>query len=130
MMTITAYNNVMNGASIPLQNNSFTVVVKLRVPNTGNFVIFGKVNLDNLAATPQGLVAYLTTNDGAMVLDTAQISVSGNSGACMVLQGVLNLSRTDENEIVDIRCAAVNGSANWASLIAIPVDTLSGSLGS
>lgn len=129
-MTVTAYNNVMNSAAIPLQNSAFTVVVKLRVPNTGNFVVFGKVNMENLATTPQGLVVYLTTNDGAMVLDIAQISVSGNSGACIMLQGVLSLSRTDENEIVDIRCAAVNGSANWASLIAIPVDAVSGSLGS
>jgi hypothetical protein len=71
MMTVTAYNNVMNSAAIPLQNSAFTVVVKLRVPNTGNFVVFGKVNMENLATTPQGLVVYLTTNDGAMVLDIA-----------------------------------------------------------
>jgi hypothetical protein len=129
-MTVTAYNNFWNGAPISLQNNAFTVVVKLRVPNTGNFVVFGKVNMDNLATTPQALVAYLTTNDGGMILDIAQIGVSGNCGASMVIQGVLNLTRTDENEIVDIRCAAVNGNASWASLTAIPVDALSPSLGS
>lgn len=128
-MTVTAYNTAMNCANMPVQGNTLTVIVRLRLPTTGLFVLFGKVNMSNLATTPEALVANLTTDDGNMILDVVQLSVPANSGACMVLQGVLNLARTDENGIVDIRCATVNGTANWAQLTAIPVDALSGSLG-
>jgi hypothetical protein len=128
-MTVTAYNAFWNGAPIALQGGIPTVVVKLRVPNTGNYVLFGKVTISNSATTPQGLLATLTTNDGTMILDLSEVVVPGNAGACLVVQGVLNLAMTNENEIVDIRCTTTNGTASWAQLTAIPVDALSPSLG-
>jgi hypothetical protein len=45
---------------------------------------------------------------------------------CVPLQSTLNLSQPTANEIVDIRCAMASGDAQGASLIAIPVDALSG----
>jgi hypothetical protein len=45
----------------------------------------------------------------------------------VALQSTLDLSQSSTNEIVDIRCAAIaGGSFSFASLIAIPVDALSG----
>jgi hypothetical protein len=131
-MTVTAYwQSQQANTSVALQNNNSTVVVKLRLPNTGKFVVWGKVTIFNLAATPQAATVMMSTYDGGTALDYTAVSIgAGNDSniACVSLQGVLDLSASDENEIVDIRCTAANGQASWASLIAIPVDALSGSL--
>jgi hypothetical protein len=66
-MTVTAYNSFMNSANMPLQGNAPTVIVRLRLPTTGTFILFGKVNMENVATTPQALVANLTTDDGNMI---------------------------------------------------------------
>jgi hypothetical protein len=130
-MTVTAYWQTQSVNSVALQNNNPTVVLKLRLPNTGKFIVWGKVTVLNLASTPQVGVVLMTTYDGATVLDMTSIGVGvGNGGniACVPLHGVLDLSVSNVNEIVDVRCSTVNGEASWASLIAIPVDALSGSL--
>jgi hypothetical protein len=72
----------------------------------------------------------MATLDGATTLDSAGCSLAVGGAASVSPQGTLNLSQTNENEIVDIRCSTANGTAFQASLIAITVDALSGSLGS
>jgi hypothetical protein len=44
-MTITAYNAM--GGFMALQFNNAMVAVQLRVPNTGTYVVFGKVIILN-----------------------------------------------------------------------------------
>ena len=127
-MTVTAYR--ATATNIPL-GDYFTVVVQLRLPNTGNFVVFGRVTITNSATTAETCNVELTTLDGATVLDEALIGIppgaAGNM-ACVTVQGFLNLSLPGDNEIVDIRCASggPNVTAYSCSLIAISVDQLSG----
>jgi hypothetical protein len=144
IMTVTAYSQTAQGGA-SLQLNNPTVIIQLRLPNTGTFVIWGKVVLENLpplGENPASIVGSvsMTTLDGATTLDTANIAM-GPTGAtppqplqntiCVPLQSTLNLSQPNVNEIVDIRCvisvaAGQMAAASWASLIAIPVDALSG----
>ena len=131
-MTITAYN--ATGGLMNLQFNNAMVVVQLRVPNTGTYVVFGKVTIFNQAAAPQSISATMTTSDGATVLDQSPVLVSNlgqlNGGVCISLQGVLDLTNPTENEIVDIRCLQLanlgSATANDSKLVAISVDALSG----
>jgi hypothetical protein len=131
-MTVTAYwQTQQSNTTVSLQNNNATVVIKLRLPNTGKFVVWGKVGVFNLATTPQDAAVSITTDDGATLLDFTSVGIGASNGsniASVSLQGVLDLSASDENEIVDIRCGTTNGQAAWASPIAIPVDAFSGSL--
>lgn len=131
-MTVTAYWEMQEqNVPISLQNNNSTVIVKLRLPNTGKFVVWGKVSIFNSGTSPQAATVSLTTYDGATVLSYTAVGIqSGSDGniVCVALQGVLDLSASDENEIVDIRCSMANGQASWASLIALPVDAFSNSL--
>jgi hypothetical protein len=118
-------------ATFPLQNNNLTVIEQLRVPNTGNFVVFGRVTVANYAGSVQQIVAMLTTLDGATQLDNVWVTVpsTGNGNVfCIALQGILVPGAPNQNEIVDIRCGALNGAALFGSLFAISVDQISGSL--
>jgi hypothetical protein len=127
-MTVTAYRNTATG--IPLVPNAFTVVVQLRVPNTGNFLILGRITASNPTTTPQTINTEMTTLDGGTVLDEALVAVPAGPNAnmvCVTLQGFLSPSLAGQNEIVDLRCSS-NCTANSCSLIAISVDALSGSL--
>ena len=126
-MTVTAYwQNA--GAALPLQNLTPTVVVRLRLPSTGTFVIWGRVAVATTAGGPssQTVIVSMTTLDGATALDSFSFNIGAYPlSTCVPLQSTLDLSQPDTNEIVDIRCAMTNGSAYNASLIAIPVDALS-----
>jgi hypothetical protein len=131
-MTITAYNAM--GGSMALQFNNAMVVVQLRVPNTGTYVVFGKVIISNQFTVPQGISVTMTTSDGATVLDQSPVLVSPvgqlSGGVCISLQGVLDLTSPTENNIVDIRCQQLanlgSAVANDSKLVAISVDALSG----
>jgi hypothetical protein len=131
-MTITAYNAM--GGSMALQFNNAMVVVQLRVPNTGTYVVFGKVIISNQFTAPQGISVTMTTSDGATVLDQSPVLVSPvgqlSGGVCISLQGVLDLTSPTENNIVDIRCQQLanlgSAVANDSKLVAISVDALSG----
>jgi hypothetical protein len=127
-MTVTAYRNTATGIS--LVPSAFTVVVQLRVPNTGNFVVLGRITATNPTTTPQTINTEMTTLDGATVLDEALVTVPPGANAnmvCVTLQGFLSPSSSGQNEIVDLRCSS-NCTANSCSLIASSVDALSGSL--
>jgi hypothetical protein len=131
-MTITAYNAM--GGSMALQFNNAMVVVQLRVPNTGTYVVFGKVIISNQSTATQGISVTMTTSDGATVLDQSPVLVSPvgqlSGGVCISLQGVLDLTSPTENNIVDIRCQQLanlgSAIANDSKLVAISVDALSG----
>jgi hypothetical protein len=132
---LTVYQHTNTG--VVLQNNIPNVVVQLRVPNTGNYLVLGRVMLGNAGTTSMGATAFLTTLDGATVLDSVIVTVpTGGGSVCTALQGTLNVSAPNSNEIVDIRCASLNAtalsgaSANSCSLMVISVDQLSGSLSS
>jgi hypothetical protein len=122
-MTVTAYWQTQAAGSISLKAGGSTVAVELRLPNTGTFVIWGKVTVLNETSPSANYVVSMTTLDGATTLD---ITSFGALSMCVPLQSTLDLSQPNVNEIVDIRCAAsAAGSVISASLIAIPVDALS-----
>jgi hypothetical protein len=130
-MTVTAY--WQNQGGVPLGNNSPTVAVRMRLPNTGKFVIWGKVTVINTSGTLADVTVSMTTLDGATTLDSTTFQIGIGYGTSVPLQSTLDLSQPTADQIVDIRCAldvgttnnAVIGGATSASLIAIPVDALS-----
>ena len=103
-MTITAYQAFNN--SVTLQNNtSPTLCVQLRLPNTGTYVVFGRLVVNNLTALP--LVVGVTNLDVAnfAISPVAQNMLPG-AGTCISLQSRLDVTAGNANEIVDIRCTA------------------------
>jgi hypothetical protein len=139
-MTVTAYSN-LQAAPISLTNDIPTVVVQLRLPTTGVFVVWGKVTVVSTSVTTVWINVSMTTLDGATTLDVISPSplqvlpragYGGTvvTGVCVPLQSTLNLKQPNVNEIVDIRVSATdNTQVSGASLIAIPVDGLSGPAG-
>lgn len=129
-MTVTAYSQVWSGDPISLPQNVPTVITRLILPNTGKFVIWGKVTVLNNVSAQLNVTAFMTTLDGATTLDSTVFIISAGLfpvEATGPLQSTLDLSQTSVNDIVDIRCvAAIPATAASASLIAIPVDALSG----
>jgi hypothetical protein len=124
-MTVTVYQQT--NTNINLDNVSPpTVVVKLRVPNTGTYLVLGRLTVE-FGAPAAIAVANLTTLDGATVLDQAKVNGT-DTWLCIALQGTLNVTASNSNEIVDIRCSGIQGVAINCSLIAISVDQLSASL--
>jgi hypothetical protein len=128
-MTVTAFSTILN-TPVALTGQARTLVISLRLPNTGKYVVWGKVTIKNAATTPQAGGAFMTTFDGATPLDGAGFEVAAPAGEVAVsLQSGLDLSNPTQNEIVDIRCSTANATATTASLIAIQVDALSGPVG-
>ncbi len=130
-MAVTAYST-SSVVPVALTGEVPTVVIRLRLPPTGTFVVWGKVVVANTATTAQAGTVQMTTLDGGTSLDAAEFSVGAASGPNVVsvsLQSTLDLSQPNTNEIVDIRCGTASGTATLASLIAIPVDALSGPVG-
>jgi hypothetical protein len=126
-MTVSVYQQTNTGVNLDNVSPP-TVVVQLRVPNTGTYLVLGRLAVD--MPLPVGnAVAYLTTLDGATVLDQVGVTAAGGK-LCIALQGTLNVTAPNSNEIVDIRCSGIQGVAERCSLIAISVDQLSGSLSS
>jgi len=127
-MAVTAYST-SSVAPVTLTGQVPTVVIRLRLPHTGTFVVWGKVVVANSATTAQAGIVLMTTLDGGTALDPAGFTVGVGSSVSVSLQSTLDLSQPSTNEIVDIRCSTANGTATSASLIAIPVDALSGPVG-
>ena len=50
-MTVTAYWQTQVDSTIGLPPNTPTVVVQLRLPTTGTFVVWGKVTVQNAETT-------------------------------------------------------------------------------
>lgn len=124
-MTVTVYQQT--NTNINLDNVSPpTVVVQLRVANTGTYLVLGRLTVAMPVPAATAL-ANLTTLDGATVLDQAGVNATGGT-LCIALQGTLNVTAPNSNEIVDIRCSGIQGVAKNCSLIAISVDQLSASL--
>jgi hypothetical protein len=127
-MTVTAYSQTQGGGSVTLQPNVQAVVIQLRLPTTGIFVVWGNVTIDGVASTPCNGFVSMTTLDGATTLASSNYGPAASMS--VALQSTLNLSQSNVNEIVDIRCLTqLAAQAAFASLIAIPVDALSGSAG-
>jgi hypothetical protein len=124
-MAVTAFS-ASSAIPVTVSGGVSTVVIKLRLPHTGTFVVWGKATVTNSATTVQGGQVQMTTLDGATVLDIAGFSFAPAGLVTVPLQSTLDLSHTDTNEIVDIRCITANGTVSDFSLIAIPVDALSG----
>lgn len=126
-MTVTAYwQNYNSGGAVPvfLSSNILTVAVRMRLPNAGMFVIWGTATVTNEITTAPVTVS-MTTLDGATTLATTTFELGGATGTCVPVQSTLDLSQPTADEVVDIRCSAMNGTVTAASLIAIPVDALS-----
>ena len=133
---ITAYQ--ANGNTAILQNNtSPTLCVQLQLPNPGNYVVFGRLVVNNLTASTLQVTALLSTHDGATNLDGVNLCLPPGppsiwAGTCISLHSQLLVTAANANEIVDIRCTAAgtpsaSGFANVTvpTLMAISVDALS-----
>jgi hypothetical protein len=81
-MTVTVYQTFQAGPAIALQNNSDTLILKLRVPSTGNFIIFGRVAVGNTGGSPAQINTRLTTLDGVTMLDNFWVVVAPGTIAC------------------------------------------------
>lgn len=127
-MTVTAYS-LASGPPVTLTTGGSNAVVALRLPHTGMFVVWGKVIVSNSATTAQAGSALMTTLDGATTTDVAEFYLGVSGLVTLSLQSTLNLGLANTNEVVDIRCFGASGTATYASLIAIPVDALSGPVG-
>jgi hypothetical protein len=126
-MTVTAFSQTQ--VTVPLKGKEETTVLQLRLP-TGKFVIWGKVLLADDGKGVCG--ARLTTLDLATNLDFCESISSGL--VCFSLQCTLDVSQSNANQVVVLRCVVppsgiegeqFDGSAQFASLIAISVDALS-----
>jgi hypothetical protein len=129
-MTVTAYSQTQGGGSVALPPNAQTVVIQLRLPTTGIFVVWGNVTVDGATSTTGSFNSFatMTTLDGATLLDVSPYGPAASMS--VALQSTLDLSQSNVNEIVDIRCqTSAAAVAVYASLIAIPVDALSGPAG-
>jgi hypothetical protein len=121
----TAYTEVQDAAACPIKNNASTVVVQLRVPNKGIFVIFGRVVFTNNDAAAQQLVTQLTTLNGQTELDKVRFQVDATPhAACVSLHAILNVDDAQQNDIVDIRCTSANGQAEFGVITALSVDEI------
>ena len=133
-MTTTAFQATAGNVSLA-PNTSPTLCVQLRLPNTGKFVVFGRLCVTNLTTTSLAVGASLTTLECykhgvlGMPLSPGPTPTFGAS-TCISLQSRLDVTAGNANEIVDIRCTAAgapSGSSGFAvvsdqSLIAISVD--------
>jgi hypothetical protein len=126
-----AYANT-NASGVSLRNFAPTVVVRLRVDDAGEYVIFGRVVIHNGDFSDQNATAQLTTLDGGTELDRADIRLAATDdfglspGAQSVsLQGILTLPSNTADNVIDIRCATFFGLASQASLFAVTVDGFS-----
>jgi hypothetical protein len=129
-MAIIAFTNT-NPSITPLNNFNEQVVVRLRVPDSGEYVIFGRLVIINEDGDPQNAGARLTTFDGVTELDKADVrldSVSDGGSQAISLQATLHLPSHEANDVIDIRCGTFSGAARNATLFAISVDGLQGSL--
>jgi hypothetical protein len=72
-MTVTVYQQTATGIAL---QNSLNVVVQLRVPNTGTYLVLGRVTVASTGTTPTNVNSELTTLDGATVLDEALVTVA------------------------------------------------------
>lgn len=109
---------------VTLDNFNDKVVVRLRIPDAGKFVVFGRVVITNYDGDPQNANARLTTFDGATEIDRVNVRITRGDHS-ISLQGTLSLPSPASNNIVDIRCATYKGLAREATLFAISVDDLS-----
>ena len=127
-----AYTAVTKG--LVLLGDSETVVIRLRVPDPGKYVVFGRLVAVNMVLPLSGGVeatnasVRLTTFDGETELDKVDIRVFNDSfgsvNVSVCLQGTLILPGIVANGIVDIRCIIANGAVQEVSLFAILVDDL------
>jgi hypothetical protein len=110
-----------NPAVANLRNNNDVVILRLGLPEPGEYVIFGRVVLSNLDSDGQAASARCTLKDGADLSDGVNIRIPGDSSQTIHLQGT---ARVASPQIVDIRCSTFSGNASQSSLFAIPVDQL------
>jgi len=112
-----------------LANFADTTIVRLRVADSGKFVIFGRVVIHNSDGDPQNAAARLATFDGATELDKVDVRIGGAGDAdslSLSLQGLMVLPDALNSNVIDLRCATFAGVAREASLFALSVDEIAG----
>jgi hypothetical protein len=108
--------------NVGLANFNDVTVLRLELTR-GLWVIMGRVVMGNDDGDGQNASARLTTADGSIELDRADLRLDkGGEGseAAVSLQATLSTAK----QIVDIRCATFKGHARQASLIAFTVDQI------
>jgi hypothetical protein len=118
-MAVTLF--VDTKGQVPLESAD-AVVLRLRLPTTGLFAIFGSLTLQTLTG-PLRVDAKLTTLDGATVLDTTSVAAPPGS-ACLSLLGHVDTAASTANEIVDIRVSTGALTTISGTLFALSVDVV------
>lgn len=115
-------------SGVGLSNFGDTWVVGLQLPAAigavSQFVVFGRVIIDNRDGSSQPASARLTTYQGQTELDRVDVTVGGQVGESISLQGTVRFPNKDPIQfpVVEIHCATYDGLAHQATLLAIPVD--------
>ncbi|SFI90299.1 hypothetical protein [Nitrosomonas sp. Nm34] len=87
-----------------------------------NYVVFGKVLIQNWDGDSQAASARLSIFDGFVILDRSDFRLESIQYISLSLQGTIDMEKLKNNElIVDLRCSTYNGIAKNASLIVIGV---------
>ena len=122
-MTVTLYYANTSAVQVPPQGGP---VLKLRLPTTGLFALFGKLWLDNPSTNPLAPApkASLTTLDGETTLDQVGIPIGALSQANASLLGWVDTGVQTANEIVDIRFDRGGFALMTSSLFAMSVDAI------
>lgn len=102
-------------------------VVRLRINGMGNYVLIGRVVIENQDDDDQDATAAITKNDNdvAHAIDKARVRIRGGYGRVAVaLQAVVTIDKGQTDVIFDIKCNTNKGFATQASLCAFDAGEL------
>ena len=124
----TVIQTQINDSPTDLDNNQDTPLARIQV-NQGepNIMVIGKVVIVNARPETVHARVRLTSQDGSIVLDIAQVNIPSNSSQVVTVIGWITRPDLTPNQIVDMqaRASAFGGiSALWARLIVIGADVL------
>lgn len=112
-------------AKVNLDNFAEATLVRVQIEEFGNYMILGRLVLQNTDGAAQSGSARITTADGSNELDRVDLRINGDGEAQSIsLQATLTLPSENANDIVDLRCSTFSGAASEALLFACKVDRI------
>jgi hypothetical protein len=110
-----------------LNNFQESVVVRILV-NQGqqNILVIGKVVIANFDGDSQNANVRLTSQDGRIEIDRADVRIPGGGSQVVVVDGWIRPPDLLPNDIVDLRCSTFAGAAKKARLNVFGADVLMG----
>ena len=109
-----------NNANVNLLGFADVTVLEMRL-GKGRWVVLGRVTMINLDSDQQPATAKIVY-DIKQTIDVYSFWPYEVFRGCVALQGVADL--TNEVTVIALQCNTYKGQAEYASLIAFPVDRL------